>query len=258
MQPSSSWPAQPAGGPARLLLCRLRPRQREGSVPGARARHRATPPARLPACLSPPRLDALERRHAPPVLSHSPPVLPLLSLALSLPCPNAPIAAVRHSRRHRPPLASPTRSPAPPRPPLPPRRATQDGAPRGAIAVAILASGRRGYSPSIRELPGIPDLVLALAGLAVSPSPFPLSSPPRSLTVALLPTTTEASRRRPCRRRRLGPPPPKPSIPSRSQCREGAAEPLRWPPCAPQPDPARARTPSAAQVVAAVDLSHFR
>ena len=225
------------------------------------ARARATAPRHQLACLpAPPLLVWMAWNDATPspALSHSPPVLPLLSLALSLPCPNAPIAAVRHSRRHRPPLASPTRSPAPPRPPLPPRRATQDGAPRGAIAVAILASGRRGYSPSIRELPGIPDLALALAGLAVSPSPFPLSSPPRSLTVALLPTTAEASRRRPCRRRRLGPPPPKPSLPSCSRCHEGAAEPLRWPPRAPQPDPARARTPAAAQVVAAVDLSHLR
>ena len=50
VQPSSSWPAQPAGGPARLLLCRLRPRQREGSVPGARAppRHATSSPACLP------------------------------------------------------------------------------------------------------------------------------------------------------------------------------------------------------------------
>ena len=119
-----SRPAQPAGGPARLLLCRLRPRQREGSVPGARARHRATPPPSLPACLSPPRLNALERRPAPPrPLSHSP--SPSSSPpALSLAHPSAIAAAARRCRGHRPPLASPTRFPAPPRTPLPPRQAT--------------------------------------------------------------------------------------------------------------------------------------
>ena len=122
----------------------------------------------------------------------------------------------------------------------------QAGEPRGAVAVAILASGRRGYSPSIRELPGIPDLVLALARSAVSSSTVPLSSPSRSRAIAPLPTTAEASRRRPCRRRRLGPPPPKPSLSPRYWCHEGAAGPLRWPPRAPQPDPARARTPAAA------------
>ena len=56
----------------------------------------------------------------------------------------------------------------------------------------------------------------------------------------------EASRRRPCRHRRLVPPPPKPSTPSCYRCHEGAAEPLRWPPRAPQPVPARSRTPAAA------------
>ena len=37
--------------------------------------------------------------------------------------------------------------------------------------------GRRGPSPAIRELPGIPDLALALASSAVSPRTEPPSSP---------------------------------------------------------------------------------
>ena len=73
VQPSSSRPAQPAGGPARLLLCRLRPRQREGSVPGARARHRATPPASLLAWRPPRRPGTPDDATQPPrPLSHSP------------------------------------------------------------------------------------------------------------------------------------------------------------------------------------------
>ena len=211
----------------------------------ARAHRRA---ATAPACLSSPSTPGRpERRHALPRTALTPSPSPSSSPpALS---PSHP----KHCRRRSSP---PTRSPPSPRPsveppssaatPLPPHRAKQDGASRGAIAVAILASGRRGYSPSIRELPGIPDLVLALARSAVSSSTVPLSSPSRSRAVAPLPTTAEASRRRPCRRRRLGPPPPKPSPPSRSWCHEGAAEPLRWPPRAPQPVPARSRAPAAA------------
>ena len=84
----------------------------------------------------------------------------------------------------------------------------------------------------------------------MSSAAVPLSSPPRFRAVAPFPTTAEASRRRPCRRRRLGPPPPKPSTLACSRCHEGAAEPLRWPPRAPQPDPARARTPAAAPSLA--------
>ena len=122
-------------------------------------------------CLAP----LAQQQQAGPASRRPSPPPPLLSFSRC--CRAELIAAVHRSHSHRLPLASPTRSPAPPRPPLPPRRATQDGAPRGAVAVAIFASGRRGSSPSIRELPGIPDLALALAGLAVSPRTEP--PPPR-------------------------------------------------------------------------------
>ena len=157
MQPNSSWPAQPAGGPARLLLCRLRPRQREGSVPGARARHRATPPARLPACPSPPRLDGLERRHALPLLSLTLPRFFPSSPSLSLSRPNTTIAAVRHSSRHRPPLAPPLSSGAPPRPPLPPHQAEPLRKPCIAAHIAVPLLGHRRSSPSNREPPDVPE-----------------------------------------------------------------------------------------------------
>ena len=114
--------------------------------------------------------DATQPR--PP--SHSlPPPLPLLSLSH----PRTTAAADGHHRSHRLSHAFPTRSPAPPRRQLPPRRATQAGVPRGAVAVAKFDSGRRGSSLAIRELPGIPDLALALAGSAVSPRTEP--PPPR-------------------------------------------------------------------------------
>ena len=94
--------AQPAGRPSQQaaqpasLLCRLRPRQREGSVAGARARHRATPPLSLPACPPSPRLDALD--DATP--------LPLLSLTLprlSSPLPRSLSHTAEHHTRRRSP-----------------------------------------------------------------------------------------------------------------------------------------------------------
>ena len=82
VQPSRSRPAQPAGGPARPLLCRLRPRQREGSVPGARAppRHATS----LPACLEPP------RRPGTPDDATQPPRTLSLSPDSSSPLPRLP------------------------------------------------------------------------------------------------------------------------------------------------------------------------
>ena len=92
--------AQPAGRPSQQaaqpasLLCRLRPRQREGSVAGARARHRATPPLSLPAC--PPLLASMPLDDATP--------LHLLSLTLprlSPPLPRSLSHTAEHHRRRR-------------------------------------------------------------------------------------------------------------------------------------------------------------
>ena len=155
--------AQPAGRPSQQaaqpasLLCRLRPRQREGSVAGARARHRATPPLSLPAC--PPLLASMPLDDAtPPPCSLSLSLgSSLLSLALSLSRPNTTVAAVRHSSRHRPPLAPPTSSGAPPRPPLPPHRSTALRKPCIAAYVAVPLLGHRRSSPSIRCTPAVPE-----------------------------------------------------------------------------------------------------
>ena len=233
--------AQPASSSVVFVLDRGR-----GACP---ARARATAPRHQLACLpAPPLLVWMAWNNATPspVLSHSPPVLPLLFLALSLPCPNAPIAAVRHSRRHRPPLASPTRAGAPPPRPEALRQATRRRTPCGAAVAIVFLLGLRPPSPSIRRLQCVPEPASTPAATAVSSATVPLSSPPRSRAVAPFPTTAGASRRRPCRRRRLGPPPPKPSTLACSRCHEGAAEPLRWPPRAPQPVPARSRAPAAA------------
>ena len=89
-------PSQQAAQPA-SLLCRLRPRQREGSVAGARARHRATPPARL---LAWPPLLASMAWTTPRLflsLSHSPPASPSLSLALGRSTPSPPFAVATAS-----------------------------------------------------------------------------------------------------------------------------------------------------------------
>ena len=137
----------------------------------------AVTPRHLPACPPPRRLDVRNvATRCPAPLSlplPRPPPLPLLSLSH----PRTTAAADGHHRSHRLSLASPSSPGAPPRRQLPPRRATQAGVPRGAVAVAKFDSGRRGSSPAIRELPGIPDLALALAGSAVSPRTEP--PPPR-------------------------------------------------------------------------------
>ena len=131
------------------------------------------------ACLPSPLFDL-----ASPEAPSTAPDLSLALSFLSLPCispspraRSAAVAAARRGHSHRLPLASPSCPGAPPRRQLPPRRATQAGVPRGAVAVAKFASGRRGSSPAIRELPGIPDLALALAGSVVSPRTEP--PPPR-------------------------------------------------------------------------------
>ena len=147
----SQQPAQPIS-----LLCRLRPDRGRGVWP---ARARATAPRHLSPCLpalpSSPRCPG--RRHAlPPALSHSPSVPPS-SPSLPLSRPNTTIAAVRHSSRHRPPLAPPLSSGDPPRPPLPPHRSTGLRKPCIAAYVAVALLGHRRSSPSIRCTPAIPE-----------------------------------------------------------------------------------------------------
>ena len=146
------WPSQLAG-PAHLLLCRLRPRQREGSVPGARARHRATPPARMPACPSPPRRPGMPgRRHAPPYPLTLPRFFlssPSLSLSRVRTHPSPPFAIAAATGlpsppRHAPqlrhdPLFLPTAPQLPGSPASPPRRRSPLRAPT-IVAVKFAAS----------------------------------------------------------------------------------------------------------------------
>ena len=132
------------------------------------ARARATAPRHLLACL--PALPSSSRcpgrRHAlPPALSHSPAVLPS-SPSLSLSRPNTTIAAVRHSSRHRPPLAPPLSSGAPPRPPLPPHQAK----PLGKLCIASTPSSSSSGSDHHRR---------RFAVSSASPSPLRRPLQPR-------------------------------------------------------------------------------
>ena len=159
------------------------------TLAGTRARHRPPcwpPPASpgLPRCPGRSHAAAPHRSHSPSP-SSSPP-------ALSPSHPRTTAAADGHHRSRRLSLASPSSPGAPPRRQLPPRRATQAGVPRGAVAVAKFDSGRRGSSPAIRELPGIPDLALALAGSAVSPRTEPPPSRVRLRRLGLSSAMAEA------------------------------------------------------------------
>ena len=215
--------AQPAGRPSQQaaqpasLLCRLRPRQREGSVAGARARHRATPPLSLLAC--PPLLARCPgRRHASPPCSLSlSPGSPLLSLALSLTRPNTTVAAVRHSSHLRPPLAPPTSSEAPPRPPLPPHRSTAPRKPCIAATSPFPSSGSDHRRRRIRRLQRVPEPASTPTATAVSYATVSPSSPPRSLTVASSPPRPNLRRRRARRRRSSGDHLVTPASPTSSQ-----------------------------------------
>ena len=116
------------------------------------ARARATAPRHLLACLpAPPLLVSMPRTTPrPPLLSLTLPRFFPSSPSLSLSRPNTTIAAVRHSSRHRPPLAPPLSSGAPPRPPLPPHQAK----PLGKLCIAstpsssssTAADGRRQFT----------------------------------------------------------------------------------------------------------------
>ena len=215
--------AQPASSSVVFVLDRGR-----GACP---ARARATAPRHQPPCLPGALLVALERPDVttppPPYPLTLPPILPLLSLALSLSCPNAPVAAVRHSRSHSLPLASPTRAEAPPRLPRLLRQATRRRTPWN-VAVAFITSGRRrSPSPSIRRTQDVPEHTGLLCESAVSPSSFPLTSLSRACPVAAAPRAPEAAvrhgRRAPCPRA----PPPRVVAPTCSCCLVATACALR-------------------------------
>ena len=185
-------PSQQAAQPA-SLLCRLRPRQREGSVAGARARHRATPPLSLPAC--PPLLASMPwtTPRLPPCSLSLSPGSPFLSLALSLTRPNTTVAAVRHSSRLRPPLATPTSSEAPPQPPLPPHRSTGLRKPCIAATSPFPSSGSDHHRRRICRRQRVSEPASTPTATAVSPrivSPF---SPGLSRPLGPSPTSAESS-----------------------------------------------------------------
>ena len=132
------------------------------------ARARATAPRHLSPCLpalpSSPRCPG--RRHASPLLSLTRPRLFPSSPSLSLSRPNTTIAAVRHSSRHRPPLAPPLSSGAPPRPPLPPHQAR----PLGKLCIASTPSSSSSGSDHHRR---------RFAVSSASPSPLRRPLQPR-------------------------------------------------------------------------------
>ena len=128
--------AQPAGRPSPPPSSVVFVLDRGRGVWPARAR--ATAPRHLLGCLPalPSSLDAPDDATPPPCSLSLSLGSSLLSLALSLTRPNTTIAAVRHSSRHRPPLAPPLSSGAPPRPPLPPHQAK----PLGKLCIASTPS----------------------------------------------------------------------------------------------------------------------
>ena len=130
-------------------------RQSARRVAGARARpeRHATSSS---ACLPRQRDAAALLLGAAPIPWPYPSLSPVL-LPPSLSRPNTTVAAVRHSRRLRPPLAPPTSSGAPPRPPLPPHRSTGLRKPCIAAYVAVPLLGHRRSSPSIRCTPAVPE-----------------------------------------------------------------------------------------------------
>ena len=153
----ASWPAQPAAGPAHLP-----PLSSSSSTEGGECGRRARAPPRhatcSPACLPLPSSSGWPgTTPRPPPFSLTLPRFFLSSPSLSLSRPNTTIAAVRHSSRHRPPLAPPLSSGAPPRPPLPPHRSTGLRKPCIASHVAVPLLGHRRSSPSNRELPDVPE-----------------------------------------------------------------------------------------------------
>ena len=114
-------------------------------------------------------------RPDPPCSLSLSPALSFLSLALSLSRPNTTVAAVRHSSRHRPPLAPPTSSGAPPRLPLPPHRSTSPRKLCIAASSPFPSSGSDHRHRQIRRLRRVPEPASTPTATAVSPrsvSPF--------------------------------------------------------------------------------------
>ena len=190
--------AQPAGRPSQQaaqpvsLLCRLRPDRGRGVWP---ARARATAPRHLLACLPalPSSLDAPDDATPPPCSLSLSLGSSLLSLALSLTRPNTTLAAVPHSSRHRPPLAPPTSSGAPPRLPRPPHRFTAPRKPCIAATSPFPSSGSDRRRRRIHRHQRVPEPANHPCSSAVSPriiSPF---SPGLSRPLGPSPTLAESS-----------------------------------------------------------------
>ena len=159
---------------------------------GARARHRATPPARLLAW--PPLLARRPgRRHASPPCSLSLSLaLSFLSLALSLSRPKHTVAAVRLSHCLRPPLAPPTSSEAPPRLPLPPHRSTSPQKPCIAATSPFPSSGSDHRRRRIRRLQRVPEPVSTPTATAVSYATVSPFFPALSRPLGPSPTAAES------------------------------------------------------------------
>ena len=157
----------------------------------------------LPLLVALASLDDATRRPVPLSLSraHSSPLPRSLS-----PRPSAAVTAVRHSRSHRLPLASPTSPRALPHLPLPLRQATRCRTPCGAAVAIVFLLGRRRPPTPIRRLQRLPEPTGLLSNSAVSshlesPSPpcllhaaaaIPVEAelrPPQTSSPALLPAT---------------------------------------------------------------------
>ena len=190
-------------------------RQSARRVAGARARpeRHATSPS---ACLPRQRDAAALLLGAAPIPWPYPSLSPVL-LPLSLSRPNTTVAAVRHSRRLRPPLAPPTSSGAPPPLPLPPHRSTAPRKPCIAATSPFPSSGSDHRRRRIRRLQRVPEPVSTPTATAVSYATVSPSPSPCSLTVASSPPRPNLRRRRARRRRSSGDHLVTPASPTRSQ-----------------------------------------
>ena len=127
-----------------------------------------------------------------PDLADTPFTLPRLSLALSLSRPKTTVAAVRHSHRLRPPLASPTSSGAPPRLPLPPHRSTGPRKPCIAATSSFPSSGSDHRRRRIRRLQRVPEPVSTPTATAVSYATVSPFFPALSRPLGPSPTAAES------------------------------------------------------------------